>query len=122
MLSIVYTLTTPKNPVKVKKIKAFEQNNKEPFVEWFDKLKDHKAKAKILIRLERVRNSNYGHHRRLKADFLELKERVFGGIRIYIGEAKKDLIILLLGGNKSSQEKDISRALQYWEEYKRNNK
>ena len=107
----------------MKEIIAFEQNNgKEPFTEWFNKLKDKSTKAKILIRLERAKYNNYGHHRRLKADFLELKEKISGGIRIYIGERNKNLIILLLGGDKSSQEKDIDKALQYWEEYKTNNK
>jgi putative addiction module killer protein len=105
----------------LKEIIAFDNNGKEPFTDWFGKLKDKKTKAKILTRLERVANNNYGYHRRLKADFLELKEKMSGGIRIYLGEDGDNLIVLLLGGNKSSQEQDIAKALQYWQEYKSNN-
>lgn len=104
----------------MKEIKAFAENNKEPFTDWFNKLKDKKAQAKILIRLQRAQCGNYGYHRRLGSDILELKEKLSGGIRIYIGEDKKNLIILLLGGNKSTQEKDIKKALQFWNNYKNN--
>lgn len=108
--------------VKLIQIKAFETDNgKEPFSSWFNKIKDKKTKTKILIRLERVKYGNYGYHKRLKSDFLELKERILGGLRIYIGEHNENSIILLLGGNKSSQKKDIQKALEYWKEYKKNN-
>ena len=103
-----------------KNIKAFEKDGKEPFTDWFNALKDKTAQAKILIRLERVRYNNYGYHKRLGGDFLELKEKFFGGIRIYIGEEEKYLIVLLFGGNKFSQKKDIKKALEYCQEYKNN--
>jgi len=106
-----------------KKVEAFvKENGKEPFTEWFDKLKNNKTKAKIIVRIRRARRYNYGYHRRLSSDFLELKERIEGGIRIYIGEEGDKLIILLLGGNKSSQKKDIKLAKEYWKEYKLNKK
>lgn len=100
-----------------KNIAPFEREGKEPFTIWFNKLKDKKAQAKILIRLERATYGNYGYHRKLGNDFIELKENFLGGIRIYIGESLNNLI-LLLGGNKSSQKSDIKKALKYWEEYK----
>jgi putative addiction module killer protein len=104
-----------------KKIEAFAKGNgKEPFTEWFDKLKNKRAKAKIFLRIRRARRCNYGYHRRLGFDFLELKERMEGGIRVYIGEDGDKLIILLLGGNKSSQSKDIALAQEYWKQYKLN--
>jgi putative addiction module killer protein len=107
--------------LKGKKIEAFaKENGKEPFTEWFNKLKNKQAKAKILSRIRRARRYNYGYHRRLGFDFLELKERIEGGIRVYIGEDGDKLIILLLGGNKSSQQKDIKLAQEYWEQYKLN--
>jgi putative addiction module killer protein len=51
---------------------------------------------------------------------LELKEKISGGVRVYLGEDGNNLIILLLGGDKSSQKNDISKAMQYWQEYKSN--
>jgi len=102
-----------------KQIEAFvKDNGKEPFTEWFNKLKNTRAKAKIISRIRRARRYNYGYHRRLGSDFLELKERIEGGIRIYLGEDGDKIIILLLGGNKSSQKKDIKSAEEYWKEYK----
>ena len=102
----------------IKNLKAFEREGKEPFTHWFNNIKDAQAKAKILIRLERARYHQFGYYRRLGSDFLELKEKFLGGVRIYLGEDGGDLIILLLGGNKSSQKKDIKKALEYWHEYK----
>jgi len=50
--------------LECKKVEAFvKQNGKEPFTEWFNKVKNHKAKAKIIVRIRRARRYNYGYHK-----------------------------------------------------------
>ena len=92
------------------------QDNKEPFVEWLYSLKDKLSQKRILVRLRRVELGNYGDHKRFSG-ILELRFDFGKGYRVYCGEDGNTLVILFIGGDKSSQEKDIKRALEYWEDY-----
>jgi putative addiction module killer protein len=88
-----------------------------PYREWFDSFKDKTTKARIRIRIDRVQGGNFGKHRVLGGGFIELKEDFGPGYRIYLGQDSEELIILLCGGDKSSQKKDIQLAQDYWQDY-----
>ena len=93
------------------------RDNKEPFVEWLYSLKDKLSQKRILVRLKRVKQGNYGDCKRF-GGILELCFDFGKGYRVYCGEDGHTLVILLVGGDKSSQEKDIIKALEYWEDYR----
>jgi putative addiction module killer protein len=60
---------------------------------------------------------NYGSHRYLQGAIFELKIDYGPGYRIYCGEEGNKVVVLLLGGDKSSQTKDIKESLEYWKDY-----
>lgn len=91
--------------------------NKKPFREWLDSL-DVGARAKIRVRLDRVRIGNLGKNRSVGEGVFELKVDYGPGYRVYYALNGKTVILLLLGGDKSTQKKDISQAKAYWQDYK----
>ena len=93
---------------------------KIPFEEWLSKVGDIRAQAKIQVRLNRLIKGGYGDCSPLRSGVSELRIHYGPGYRVYFGEQKHRLVIvLLLGGTKKSQSKDIDLAIQYWEDYKR---
>jgi putative addiction module killer protein len=91
----------------------------KPFKEWLDGLKDIMARQKVRIRLDRVRLGNLGKNRSVGEGVYELKIDYGPGYRVYYGLDMKTVVLLLLGGDKSSQKKDITQARMYWEDQKR---
>lgn len=91
-----------------------------PFDVWFDKLKDKRAKAKILVRLERVKAGNLGDHKSVGDDVYELRIPEGKGYRVYYGNDDGILVLLLCGGDKTTQSKDVDQAKQYWSDYHAN--
>ena len=71
------------------------------------------------MRLDRVRLGNLGDSRTVGQGVHELKVDYGPGYRIYIGQESANIILLLLGGDKSSQQKDIEVAKEYWKDHKR---
>ncbi len=102
-------------------IKVLRFQGKEPFTGWMNSLKDIVARAKILRRVDRLEQDNYGEHRYLKKGIFELKINYGPGYRVYCGEKNKDNVILLYGGDKSTQSKDLEKVYKYWEDYNREN-
>lgn len=88
-------------------------NGRMPFNEWLSGLKDRKTRAVIRTRLDRVAQGNLGHYKLLGDGVCELKISFGPGYRIYFG-IHQDLVIILCGGDKSSQKDDIKRAKNYW--------
>ena len=91
--------------------------NKKPFKEWMDGL-DDVTRAKIRIRLDRVRLGNLGKNRNVGEGGYELKIDYGPGYRVYYALNGKTVVLLLLGGDKSTQKKDILQAKAYWEDHK----
>lgn len=77
---------------------------------WFRKLKDTVAKIKVLARLSRVENGNFGDFKQLDTNLFELRFFFGSGFRIYYTIKQGQVVLLLVGGDKSSQPKDIERA------------
>jgi putative addiction module killer protein len=95
---------------------------RKPFKEWLDGLSDITARQKVRIRLDRVRLGNLGRNRSVGEGVYELKIDYGPGYRVYYGLEGRTLILLLLGGDKSSQGKDIALAQSYWNDNKRRSK
>ena len=77
---------------------------------WINGLKDRTARARIQVRVDRLAHGNPGQHRNLTNGLSELKIDVGPGYRVYYTQRGEELIILLVGGDKSSQQNDIARA------------
>ena len=77
---------------------------------WVDKLKDRKAAARIFIRLDRVQMGNLGNFKNLGDSISELRINYGPGYRIYYTNKGNELVLLLIGGDKGSQKRDISKA------------
>ena|SRR6187402_660451 len=82
----------------------------ETFRSWIDGLKDRAGRARILVRIDRLIAGNPGLHRSLADGVSELKIDVGPGYRIYYTQRGSTLLLLLAGGDKSTQQKDIATA------------
>lgn len=87
-----------------------------PFRDWLVRL-DTQPRARIQARVLRFSTGNLGDHKHVGAGLWEARVMFGPGYRIYFGKDGRDLILLLLGGDKSSQSRDISRAQQFWKDY-----
>lgn len=92
----------------------------EPFSDWLNSLRDSVARRRILTRLRRLELGNYGDFKAIGSGVNELRFFFGAGYRVYFGEDGDTLVVLLCGGNKSSQRRDIEQAQAYWQEYKDN--
>ncbi len=88
------------------------------FAKWLIKLKDNKAKVAIFRRLNRVRTGNFGDYKALGDGLYELRFTIGAGYRVYYMRKGSEVVILLAGGDKSSQVKDIKKAKELMKEYK----
>lgn len=91
---------------------------KEPFLDWLKKL-DSGTRAIIRTRLGRVRMGNFGDCKQIKGakGLWELRIDCGAGYRIYYGKKGVAVMVVLLGGDKGSQERDIEKAMRYWRDY-----
>ncbi len=82
----------------------------EEFVTWIGKLRDQKARDAIAVRITRVRAGNFGQTRGLGGKLAELKIDVGKGYRVYYTLRGESLVLLMCGGDKGSQRRDIEKA------------
>lgn len=82
------------------------------FNNWLRTLKDRTTRNKILARIDRIQNGNLGDYKSLGNDLFELRFFFGGGLRIYYTIRNQHIVLLLHGGNKSNQSKDIEKARQ----------
>ncbi|MBD3376620.1 type II toxin-antitoxin system RelE/ParE family toxin [candidate division KSB1 bacterium] len=92
-------------------------DGKCPFEDWFGSLKDIKTRAVIRARLNRIILGNLGDCKSVGKGVFEFRINYGPGYRIYFGKDGLRLIILLCGGSKSSQNRDIRQAKSYWADY-----
>jgi len=83
----------------------------EVYRDWINGLKDRTIRARIQVRVDRLAHGNPGQHRNLTDGVSELKIDVGPGYRVYYTERNGELIVLLAGGDKSSQPQDIKAAI-----------
>tara|TARA_R110002111_G_scaffold256228_1_gene323260 strand:+ start:140 stop:463 length:324 start_codon:yes stop_codon:yes gene_type:complete len=86
------------------------------FDKWLKKLKDFKAKAKILLRIQKLEtDEHFGDCKTVGDGIREMRINFAKGYRIYFKEKDGKVIVLLIGGDKSTQQKDIEKAKEIWE-------
>ena len=89
----------------------YELSAAEQFSDWFDSLKDGEGKRRILARFERVQNGHFGDVKFLKRGLFEMRFAFGPGYRVYYTVGGDNTVVLLLvGGDKSTQRKDIKKA------------
>ena len=96
----------------------YEIRKTDVFVRWLNNLADRRGRAKILARLDRVAEGNLGDAKPVGQGVAELRIPFGPGYRVYYIKHRNIVVILLLGGDKSSQEKDIKRAIQMAQDLK----
>lgn len=90
------------------------------FDKWLKKLNDLTAKAKILFRIHKLeQDEHFGDFKLVGEGIIELKINYAKGYRIYLKETNGKIIILLIGGDKSTQQKDIEKAKEIWKKLKK---
>ncbi len=89
-----------------------------PFDEWFDSLRDRKVQAAVDARLARVRVGNFGDCKSIGGGVFELRMALGPGLRVYYGLHGRQVVILLGGGDKSTQRRDIRKAQLLWQQFK----
>ena len=94
------------------------QNGRSPFTEWLESIRDFSTRSRIERRLDRLTHGNFGRYKSIGDGMFELILDFGPGYRIYFGEINQTTVLLLCGGDKSSQARDIARAKMYWQEYK----
>jgi putative addiction module killer protein len=90
-----------------------------PCQDWLEDLPDHRTQARIQKRLIRLQTGNPGDYKSVGAGVYELRIDFGPGFRIYFAFAGKQLVLLLCGGNKSTQATDIESAHEYWQDYQK---
>lgn len=90
-----------------------------PFRKWLNGLRDIEARARIRVRLNRVRLGNFGDSKSVGEGVIELRVKHGPGYRVYFGRSGNAVVILLCGGEKGTQSKDVRTAKRYWSDYRR---
>ncbi len=92
-------------------------DGKSPFEDWLKSLKDVQGRSIIRARLRRLMLGNLGAYQWVGDGVYELKIFFGPGYRLYFGRDGNTLIVLLCGGDKSSQQKDIEKSRRFWVDY-----
>ena len=95
-----------------------DPNGREPFTEWLKSLQDQRTRKRIQSRIDRIESGNLGKPEPVGDGVFELRLQFGPGYRVYFGQVGNTIVLLLCGGDKSTQVRDIERAKNYWREYK----
>jgi putative addiction module killer protein len=92
-------------------------NKTDRFDKWLKKLKDIRAKIAIVRRIDRLKDGYFGDYKSLGDDLFELRIFIGSGYRIYFIHSEQELIVILVGGDKSTQQRDIKLAKKIAQEF-----
>jgi putative addiction module killer protein len=101
----------------VEVLEYLEPNGRSPYAEWFDNL-NAPAAAKIAVALARLSQGNFSNVKSVGSGVHEYKIDFGPGYRMYFGRDGERIVLLLGGGTKKRQQKDIADALGRWKDYK----
>jgi putative addiction module killer protein len=101
-------------------IRRYRANNgREVIADWLTDLRDVRARAKIVAKINRLKVGNFGDCKALRGGVSELRIDYGPGYRVYFSRVGKLIVLLLCGGDKRKQEADIQRAIGYLADFKR---
>jgi len=83
----------------------------EQFDDWFESLRDRKAKSLVQVRIDRMEGGNFGDCQPVGNGVSELRIHYGAGYRVYFKRSGLEIVVLLVGGDKSTQPKDIKAAI-----------
>lgn len=106
-------------PVVTYRGHAFQLSETPDFTDWLGYMRDRRARARIVVRLERLADGNFGDCKSVKGGVQELRVDYGPGYRVYFFQRGKELVILLCGGDKRTQDADIAHAKRLKEEIER---
>ena len=92
-------------------------SGKDVFLGWLNTLRDATTRAKIELRIMRLERGLFGDCKAIRSGVHELRIDLGPGYRIYFARDGDQIVLLLCGGAKSSQPKDIENAIKYWKDY-----
>ncbi len=94
----------------------------DPYKKWLAELADKQARARVLVRVLRIKAGNFGDCKPLEDGVWELRIDHGPGYRVYYAQAGKRLILLLAGGDKRKQQADIEKAIERWQDWQHRKK
>jgi putative addiction module killer protein len=92
---------------------------KDLYIDWLKRVRDSQAKIAVVRRVARVELGNFGDHKFCRDGVWELRVDVGPGYRVYYALSGQRIVLLLCGGDKRTQEADITRAAAYWQNWQR---
>ena len=104
------------------KIIHYEENGRDIFEDWLAELKDKKGAISVLRIIKRIEKGNFGDHKFCRDGVYELRIHVGAGYRVYYSIVGDEIILLLCGGSKNTQEKDIDTAVEFLKKFKERKK
>lgn len=93
------------------------ETEQDPYARWLSKLPDRQAKARVIVRVDRMSTGNFGDVKPLGDGVWEARIDWGPGYRVYYAIAGKKIILLLLGGDKRKQNADVLTAKDYWADW-----
>jgi putative addiction module killer protein len=96
---------------------VYQLQQTDTFAKWLAGLRDKKAKARVIARLDSARLGNLGDCKVVGGGIREMRIHVGAGYRLYFAQRKKVVLLLLCGGSKASQSRDIARAKRLLKEF-----
>lgn len=109
------------NEAKPKEVVIYkDEREREPFTDWLYGLQDVIGRKRILARLSRLKQGNFGDCEPVGEGVSELRLFFGSGYRVYFGEYNNQIVVLLCGGDKASQSNDIKQAKIFWREHLEN--
>lgn len=94
-------------------------DERDLYQEWLDGLRDVRARVAIDRRVERLKGGNFGDNKFCQEGVWELRIDTGPGYRVYYAQMNQEIVLLLCGGDKSSQSKDIGKAVMCWRDWQR---
>jgi putative addiction module killer protein len=104
-------------------LKVYETpNGVQPLMDWLRGLRDQKTRTAIRMRLDRMKLGNFGYCEAVGEGVSEMKIDLGPGYRVYFGMIGRTIVLLLCGGDKKSQSRDIQHALEFFRDHKQREK
>lgn len=93
--------------------------HRDLYIDWLGRLRDRQAKVAVVRRVTRIEQGNFGDHKFCREGVWELRIDAGPGYRVYYALSGRRVVLLLCGGDKRTQDPDIARAVDYWQDWQR---